>query len=246
MKRLLVLIICILSITLAGCIKDYPLSEAQTDIVAEYMANRLLHYDKHYSSSLLSYQEIYEIEPEPTDIPDINDENNDIDDSVNDENNDIDESNNDENSDNDGTVSEDIQYTLSEVIGDDSFDIQYSGYHLADTYPEDESNLVFSVDPRKGYQLLVVDFIVENISDEDRIIDLSKAQIQYQLDINVGTIYKPQLALLENNLQYIKLNVRAGEKIPAILIFEVTRDIDMSDINLIVTRDTKTKIIEIE
>lgn len=235
MKRLLVLIICILSITLAGCIKDYPLSEAQTDIVAEYMANRLLHYDKHYSSSLLSYQEIYEIEPEPTDIPDINDENNDID-----------ESNNDENSDNDGTVSEDIQYTLSEVIGDDSFDIQYSGYHLADTYPEDESNLVFSVDPRKGYQLLVVDFIVENISDEDRIIDLSKAQIQYQLDINVGTIYKPQLALLENNLQYIKLNVRAGEKIPAILIFEVTRDIDMSDINLIVTRDTKTKIIEIE
>ena len=68
MKRLLVLIICILSITLAGCIKDYPLSEAQTDIVAEYMANRLLHYDKHYSSSLLSYQEIYEIEPEPTDI----------------------------------------------------------------------------------------------------------------------------------------------------------------------------------
>ena len=59
-------------------------------------------------------------------------------------------------------------------------------------------------------------------------------------------MYKPLFALLENNLQYINLKVNAGEKVPAVLIFEVTRDIDMSDINLIVSRGSRTEIIEIK
>ncbi|NLO09575.1 MAG: DUF4352 domain-containing protein [Clostridiales bacterium] len=238
MKRLKVLIICILGISLSGCMKEYPLNEAQTDIVAEYMASRLLENDKKFTPSLISYQEASEIDdiihndetmPDPTEIP------------VETEDNKADSS---EVYPSDSTS--DIQYTLSEVIGESNFDIQYTGYQLTGTYPEDESNLVFSLDPRAGYQLLVVDFTIENISDSDKTIDLSKASIQYQLDINVGTIYKPQLALLENNLQYIKLNVRSGDKIPAVLIFEVTKDIDMSDINLIVSRDARTEIVEIK
>lgn len=237
MKRLFIIIICILGITLTGCMKDYPLTEVQTDIVAEYMAGRLLENDKKFTPSLISYSEISEIEetisgddalPEPTESPKEDGEN--IDDTA----------------DTEGSYSSDIQYTLSEVIGDPSFDIQYVGYKLADTYPENESNLVFSVDPRAGYQLLVADFEIKNITDTNKIIDLSKVKIQYQLDINVGTIYKPQLALLENNMQYININVKAGEKIPAVLIFEVSKDIDMSDINLIVSRDVRTEIIDIK
>lgn len=240
MKRLLVLILCILGMALTGCMKEYPLNETQTDIVAEYMADRLLDNDKKFTPSLMSYKEISEFEenieddtqPEPTKAPE------------------ADEDNSNDKTDSDSTSSpdttDDIQYTLSEVIGEEGFDIQYTGYHLADTYPEDESNIVFSVDPRVGYQLLIADFIIENTTDTDKIIDLSKASIQYQLDINVGTIYKPQLALLENNLQYIKLNVEAKSKVPAVLIFEVSRDIDMSDINLIISRDARTEIIEIK
>lgn len=234
MKRLLIIYICVLGVILTGCMKEYPLTETQTDIVAEYMAGRLLEEDKKYSPSLISYQEIIddeeippvnESEPEPTILPETTEDN--------------------EKDTSSAVVPGDIQYTLSEVIGDQSFDIQYTGYKLAETYPEDESNLVFSVDPRVGYQLLVANFIIENITDIDRAIDLSKIQIQYQLDINVGTIYKPQFALLENNMQYINLNVKAGAKIPAVLIFEVTKDIEMKDINLIVSRDTRTEIIEI-
>jgi hypothetical protein len=220
--------------TLTGCMKGYPLSEVQSDIVAEYMANRLLEKDKAFLPSLLSYQGtididdiIPKIEPnkESTVAPQL--------------------SNGDED---DTSLKEDenIVYTLSEVIGESSFDIKYTSYQFADTYPDDESNLVFSVDPRVGYQLLVTNFIIENITDSDKIIDLTSSKIQYQLDINVGTMYKPQLALLENNLQYINLNVKAGSKIPAVLIFEVTKDINMSNINLIVSRDTRTEIIKIK
>lgn len=240
MKRLLIMIICFLGVALTGCMKDYPLTEAQTDIVAEYMASRLLENDKQYTPSLISYQEIEEIKnipleddilPKPTEIPEVEDD-------------DINDNTPTDTSDSD--LSDNIQYTLSEVIGDPNFDIQYTGYQLADTYPEDESNLVFSVDPRFGYQLLVANFTIENISNTDNTIDLSKTSIQYQLDINVGTIYKPELALLENNLRYIKYDIKSGAKIPAVLIFEVNKDIDMADINLIVSRDARTEIIEIK
>ena len=236
MKRLLILMICILGITLTGCMKEYPLDDSETDMVAEYMASRLLKYDKKFTPSLISYPELSDLEenmeddsqPDPTEPPDKNmDDTIDTDDSA-------------------LNTTTNTQYTLTEVIGESGFDIQYTGYKLADTYPEDESNLVFSVDPRAGYQLLVVDFTIENKTDKDKTIDLSKASIQYQLDINVGTIYKPQLALLENNLQYIKLKVRSKAKVPAVLIFEVNKDIDMSDINLIVSRGAKTEIVEIK
>lgn len=213
---------------LSGCMKEYPLSETQTDVVAEYMASLLLENDNGYSPLLLNYHEVAFVEdinldededelPEPTVVPEKG-----------------------------VTQVPEKHYTLSEVIGDSNFDINYTSYKLADTYPEDETNRVFSLDPREGYQLLVVDFLVKNLTSEDKTIDLSKSIIQYQLDINVGTIYKPQLALVENNLQYINMKVKSGDKISAVLIFEVSREIDMSDINLIASKDSKTEIIEIK
>lgn len=93
---------------------------------------------------------------------------------------------------------------------------------------------------------MVINFTVENITDLDQNIDLDMAEIQYQLDTNIGTVYKPSFALLENNLQYIKMNIRAGEKIPAVLIYEVPKDTDLSYINLKVSRGSKTKTIKIK
>ena len=48
--------------------KEYPLSVAQTDIVAEYMAGLLLEHDKDYSPSLLSYQESINTNIEDTNV----------------------------------------------------------------------------------------------------------------------------------------------------------------------------------
>lgn len=241
MKRLFVLLVCISMILLTGCMKTYPLSEKQTDIVAEYMAGLLLKNDKSYSPSLLSFFEVnesknHELEEEK-ELVSTKDQGDSIDEGS------IDESQIDDDS---NTQSSSIDYTLSDIIEDSDFDIQYIGYRLADTYPEDETNHVFSVDPKEGHRLLVVNFTVENISDNDKIMDLSKEQIQYKLDINETSTYRPQLVLLENNLQYINMNIKAGEKIPAVLIFEVAVDLDMTNMKLTLSKDTRNVIIEIK
>lgn len=232
-KKLYVVLICILIVSFTGCMKEYPLSGVQTDIVAEYMASRLLEKDKDYSSTLIFCFDTEDVE-ETLPIEESDSEPIDTADDINeDEPTQVD-------------PSADTRYTLSEVVGDSNFEIEFKSYKLVNTYPEDESRLVFSLDPREGYLLLVVDFTIENVSDQVENIDLSKSRIQYQLDINGGTIYKPQFALLENNLKYIKLDINEGATIPAVLIFEVNREIDMSDISLSVEHDGRSKTIEIK
>lgn len=220
--------------------KEYPLSDSQTGIVAEYMAGLLLREDKEYSPSLLGQQEINEIQEEKKK------EEERIEEEKKKEEADSEESTPTSILENQNIEEQDAHYTLADVIGDSNFDIRYTSYKLVDTYPEDESNRLFSVDPREGYQLLVVNFLIENKTYTDNHIDLSKSMVQYQLDINVGTVYKPQLALLENDLQYIDMIVEAGTTTPAVLIFEVTRELDMSNINLIASKDSKTEIIKIK
>lgn len=242
MKKFSLLLICIISISLTGCMKKYPLSEANTNIVAEYMAGMLLKYDKNYSSSLINYRETDEIsdtgykeDREVETVKESEDNENDI---VNNE-----ENNNESN--NEGNT-QDTDYALSEIIGKQDFDIQYTGYRTADALSDNETNSVFSVEAKEGYTFFVAEFSVENKTDRDKVFDLSKSTLKYRLDINNETTYKPQSVLLENNLLFININVKAGEKISAILVFEVPENMDTANIDLNIFNDEMTKTISIK
>jgi len=91
---------------------------------------------------------------------------------------------------------------------------------------------------------LVASFLAKNISDKEKTLNLSNSKVLYQLDINVGTVYKPLLTLLENDLQYIDITIGAGKNKTVLLVFEVSKDIDISNINLIASKDDRTEIIE--
>lgn len=240
MKKLTFMVLLIFILSMTGCISEYRLSDEGTDVVAEYMAGILLEEDEKYEQSLLKEEEletvltdmeetevIITVTPTPTPVPedlkaagDSNEES-----------------------------GVDKNYTISEVMGITDFDIQYTGYELHGTYPEDDTNSYFSLTPREGNQLLVISFLIKNITGEAAEIDLSNTKvtdISYQLDINIGSIYKPQLALLENDLQFIDIEIEAEDTQTAVLIFEISKDIDMTDINLIISKDSKAGIIEIK
>ena len=233
MRRLkLVIIICFM-FSLTGCIQEYNVSEQQNDAAAEYMAGLLLKYDEDYEQGLTPMNEI-PVENTTTDMgtdtptPTIAPE----DDST-------------INSDGKEVVTQ-KEYTLTEVIGEKDFDIQFKGYQITETYPEDIESTYFSLTPREGNQLLVTSFSVLNNTDSEKTLNLSKAKIIYQLDINVGTVYKPSLTLLENDLQYIDMAIKGGKTKTVLLIFEVSKDKDITEINLIISKDNKSEIIEVK
>ncbi|MBH1940293.1 hypothetical protein I5677_05200 [Mobilitalea sibirica] len=238
MRKLGLLIMLITVLSLTGCIKKYQLSEQGSEVAAEYMAGLILKQDEDYKSSLPSYNELEKLKEEevdtkeeenvsPTPTPVLEDSNV-----------------SDQNTNEKDSVAD--TYTLAEVTGLTDVDIKYIGYKLSEYYPEDLTNAYFSLTPREGNQLLVVSFLIENKSQDLKRIDLSKSKITYQLDINVGSIFKPLLTLLENDLQYLDISMKAGAKEEVLLIYEVSKDIDMTDINLIASKDNKTEIIKIK
>ena len=234
--RLVILLSLILSLT--GCIKEYKYTEEQTDIYAEYIAGVLLASDDNYKANLIPYYEIQEYEKEvalsteaPTPTPDTADPT-----SIPTGDTDLDE------------MAHANDYTINDVIEGEDFDIQYTGYNLQGTYPENFMDAYFSITPSEGKQLLVMSFEFKNTSNKENYINLADTRVGYQLDVSDTRTQKPMLTLLENDLQYIKLNVDAGEKETAFLIFEVSNDIDVDEgvINLRISKDDKTATISLD
>jgi hypothetical protein len=93
---------------------------------------------------------------------------------------------------------------------------------------------------------MVLSFLLKNTLDKENNLNLTKADIVYKLDVNVGTIYEPPFALLENNLKLIDLTLKSSETKPVVLIFEIKKDVEMKDVNLMVTRDNRSVIIKIK
>jgi hypothetical protein len=93
---------------------------------------------------------------------------------------------------------------------------------------------------------LVASFTATNKKKSKNTLNLSKEEVLYQLDINVGTVYKPQFTLLENDLQYIDLAFKGGESKTVLLVFEISKEADISNINLIISKEDRSEIIEIK
>jgi hypothetical protein len=233
---------------MTGCIQSYTLSDNDIDMATEYMAGMLLHKDKFYTDRLLPQDIITGTE---ADDQQINNGSN-VDESVD---NNVPSSDDDESSD---TSTEDViseadgedveqasNSNLTEIIGNSNFTLEYVDYKFYDVYPED-NNKYFSLSPREGYNLMVISFALDNKVKEQQTLDLSSADINYQLDVNKGTIYKPLFTVLENDLRYINVTLEGGETKNLILVFEISKKNELSDANLVVTQGQKTEIIKMK
>lgn len=235
MKRARILIMVLLMFSLTGCIKKYNYTEEQSDSAAEYMAGKLLESDSNYEQDLLPMEEVTEkVSPtvSVTPTPSTPAENTDS----------------AANSTESGTktTASNKEYTLSEVIDTKNFDLKYTGYVITDSYPEDSTETYFTVSPRQGNQLAVISFALKNKTDKKKTLNLTKADIQFKLDINAGELYGPSLSLIENDLQYIDISLKGGEEKPVLLIFEIKKDSNITDINLTVSQGDKSANIVIK
>jgi hypothetical protein len=244
MKKLKLLLILFLALSLTGCIKKFELTEQQSNATAEYMAGLLLKYDKDYKQSLTPLENLSGTDYETSEDAD-NTDNEVTPTATPAPTKSAGQQETSGNADNGGAKAS-KDYTLEEVIGEKNIDIKYTGYKICDTYPEDTTDTYFSLTPREGNQLLITTFAIENLSDKDIKLNLSNSNVVYQLDINVGTIYKPLLTLLENDLQYIDITLGAGKAVKVLLIFEISKEADISDINLIASNGGKSNIIDIK
>lgn len=256
MKKVKLAILICLAFLLTGCIQKYELTDKQEDATAEYMAGLLLENDSDYEGGLTSvsskktYEQLLEGEETPT-LAEKSQNDNSTEDDSDKNNSSTDTTTIDTQASVSGTekdtadekiVSND---TLNNVIGKKNFVISYKKYHLYDNFPEDSSNTTFSLSSRKGNKLLVIAFSVKNLTDSKKKIDMSNSKITYMLD-NKGKKLKPLLTFLVNDLQYLDVDIEAEKSKGALLVFEVSKKDDISKDKLIISKGSKTNIVDLK
>ena len=75
---------------------------------------------------------------------------------------------------------------------------------------------------KEGRQYAVVSFKLHNNTEKEQIFDASEKGLEYSIDINTGTVSRVSLSMLENDLQYMPIEVPAQKSVDAVLVFEIT------------------------
>lgn len=226
-KRLLLVLAVVSMFGLTGCANSIRLTENENSIIAEYLAGVLLSQQKTYDQAL--------IEPSPTPIPTLTPTPLEVSKSNQDS---------DKGSSSGSQSSSNVQANadFTEVIGIKNLTIEYTGYDMVSNFSDE----YFSLDASKGKQLMVIKFDVKNTSKNAVRFQLADADIQYQLDINTGTIVKPQLTFMLNDLRYIDIEIGGKEVKETIVIFEVPKKQEIKTANLIISKDEKTAIVKLK
>ena len=125
---------------------------------------------------------------------------------------------------------------MSAAIGTSAFTITYTGYEVADSYPNSGDDMLMAIDAAQGKLLLVTKFLVTNISGQTENFDMFSKQAKFKVNVD-GNVYKSQYTLLLDDLSMYKGDVDAGSIIETVLVFEVPETVtsDINDMELSVT-----------
>lgn len=248
MKRLFLSFILIALITLSGCVQELRTKEEDSDAIAEYMAGLLLKYND-YESTLLPLKEL-------EDSFEDDDYDNQTDNTTNSDNQSDNTTNNDKKDDSTNTASsgkntddksENVQtISFKDIMGQKNFDISYSAYILTENYPEDYDNTYISVLADEGKQLLVIKFKIKNTTKKAAKLDLGEASVKYSLTVGNTKLDKPWFTVLENDLQYFDMDIKAEATTEAVLVFQISKEADTSAMKLTVSKDGKEAVIPLK
>ncbi|MGB8453337.1 MAG: DUF4352 domain-containing protein [Anaerocolumna sp.] len=249
MRKLFFLIIVICGVMLTGCAQLIDMSDQESDVLAEYMAGTVLRHADNYEEALIYPEQTTETKestdtaenPEMTKTPGTT-ETSDI------KNNTLEGRSNEvpgmaetsEDLDNSKIIS---LASLFQDVLNSKFSINYEGYNLYESYPEE--NEFFTLEATKDKRLVTVTLNVNNITKKNQTLDLKKFNLNYQLTNNEDIVYNPMLTLLNNDIQYINLGIAAGKTQKAVILFEVPKNIDMSKMMLTITYKDKTSLLDL-
>lgn len=111
---------------------------------------------------------------------------------------------------------------IAEFCGLDGFRITYNGYSICDSYPEGGGEeRVFSMDATGGNRLLVLQFIAENLTDEERELDILSKNIRFKIAVNEENAKSALSTLLLDDLSSYKDVVAPESTTSLVLIREV-------------------------
>lgn len=245
---LLVFVFSILSLT--GCENVYELTEEESKLIAEYSAELLLKYDLNYDDRISEgkqaeekmVNEGLEDRSEAATTEAVTEENDDMLTTETTENDEV------VGGQADTESSVGTEGDIAKIVGLEGISIQYKDYLVTDQYPaaDDEGEFIY-LEPTEGYQLLVLQFNVQNTSEAAVDVSLMNAGLDYRLVCNGVKAAKPMLTILMEDLGTLETTVNAGEEQKAVLVFQISKDMkdQLESVELYINYNAMDNVIEI-
>ena len=137
-------------------------------------------------------------------------------------------------------------YSIEDVLGlPEGVSIVYSGQTLHDAYPEDD---ILTIPASEGKQLLVLEFVISNASDQDQSIDILSLAPDFRITVNGDYTRKAMFpTMLDEDLAMYKGTIPSMGSASTVLIIELDdeRAENLSSISLSVKNDSKTYTIQL-
>lgn len=239
MKKISIILMAV--IVLTGCVQQTNLTQQESEAIAAYAANITLMYDKNYQKKLVNTDDEL-VKPEEVDT--VKEESNDLDNDM--------KSNEDVNQqattqDNQDEQVKNQEESISNLLQLDGFKITYEGFlysqHLNDINTENS----YAANSLDNNEFLIMNFKVENTTDETKICDVLSLSPRLKVSINGNEPIDSFASLLSNDLSILYEEMEAHASKDVVLLIEVPNDYDkdITSISLTVTAAGKTSTIEL-
>ena len=251
-KKMICFVILISSCLLfTGCTQLTPLSEEETNMVAEYIAMLMLKYDANYENKLTTTIEIKD-NPSYT-----NEEFADLTDEINgkEENQEEDATKEEPADDNTSQAGNESTVTgpakewesgestdINSILGNENFTVRYKEANEYQSYPDNKTDNYFTLEATEGKKLVVVSFSIVNVSGGEARYQMTDPNIYFRLDVKGENFVKPSMTLLTNDIQYIDVTLENKKAAEGVAVFSVDKDVDIREANILVYTDSKTAI----
>lgn len=255
-KFLLVLVTSCAVLVLSGCVSSIPeLSEDETEIVTQYMADLLLKYDANYQSALLNEEELavaLEEEKEKAEEAKRQEEEQAR---LEEEKAEASQADDIEviggtNTGDGGSGNISASNTIADmsgVLGLADTDFDYLGYEICTQYPNDGDSLYFTMTPTKGNELLILKFNLANVSGGEYTVDMMSQGASFAISVNGESYVMALTTLLENDLSMLMTTIPVESGKEVVLVTEVPVGTAVESIVLKVRAQQGTKAeIELE
>lgn len=136
--------------------------------------------------------------------------------------------------------------SIEDFLNASGFSIQYGGYDVLDSYPEEGGEAYFSMDSTQGNDLLVIYFNVTNNQNGALHLDIFNQDFIFKLAVNGGNFSSNFRTLLEDDFSAYIGDFESGETKRLILVTEVKEGTVIDTLGLRISKgnDSITKTLK--
>lgn len=225
-KRKLCIIVAA-SLLLTGC-QGTELTKTESGQIAEYIAYRLLKYNDSSEMLITKTEESVETSKEPVQEDKLAADN---------------AQTGQPTSSAAAKTESDTATSVGSLFGSNDFKLSFKLNGLYDSYPKNSSSTYFSLTANSGKKLLVLDVTIKNSGSSKKTFQTSGKNIELTLGDSDA---RALVTLLEDDIHFMKENIKSGGKKKAIIVFEVDKNMKTDNLKLTVARDGKSVDISVK